>query len=472
MSLAAHRLPARGSLTRAPRAAATALAACGIVALAVLWAAGLEHPRTLAALGALAAAGVAAWHGGRRHGAFALWVSVLVLAIVAGEVAAVPLGGQSGRLLWADLVLAAGAAAVLVRGRFAVDVPRAPFLDAMALLAAWSALGLLVAGDLLTGLAELKEWLAALVAGAAFLAFARDAGRARHLLRLAALAGVVVAVWMALVAARAPSPLFAILMKQVDLPWARTNYLAGLLILALPVALGLMTSARGRAARTGWALAALSHAGGLALSSSKGAILAFALALAAGIATQPRIGRRLVLPGLALLAAGGAAFAFGPLKEVLAYRLQASAIGFSMTERQDLYALAWDAFVAHPLTGIGLNNFSVLAHALRGQDTVPHHYLLGFLAELGLAGAALAVVFAWTLLAAAWRACRVAASPGAAALAFSLWVALLGFALHNQIESTIYGQQYKFMLVAIGAAAWRLSQPGEKDSLPSEPPPA
>jgi O-antigen ligase len=244
----------------------------------------------------------------------------------------------------------------------------------------------------------------------------------------------------------------------------RTNYLAGLLILGLPVALGLSGSAARPGPRAGWALAAVIVATGLALSASKGAILAFGIALLSALVVRPRPSRAVVGVALLLIAPGALVFIAGPLQEALAYRTQASALDYSMAERTDLYALGWNAFAAQPLLGVGLNNFSVLAHSLRGIDTVPHNLTIGFLAELGLAGGVLSLALMATLLAAAHRACVRALDSRTASLALGLWIATVGFAVHNQFESTIYGEQYKIMLVAVAAAAWRLSRTDPSES--------
>jgi hypothetical protein len=421
-----------------------AIAACAFVALpvalALAVAALLDVPRATGLLVAMLVTGVAAWRWSRREGALGLWTAALLLSVVAGEMAALPLGGQSGRLLWADLVLAAGAGIALRRARGVVTIPAAPFIKVIGLFCVCGAVSLLAARDVLTGIAELKEWLVMAIAGAACLAWARDARRVRLLLGCVAIVGAGVALWMMFVVWRAPGgPLMTILMKQVDLPWGRTNDLAGRLILALPVALGLSGSAARRAPRAGWALAAVIVATGLALSASKGAILAFGIALLSALVVRPRPSRAVVGVALLLVAAGALVFIAGPLQEVLAYRTQASALDYSMAERTDLYALGWNAFAAQPLLGVGLNNFSVLAHSLRGIDTVPHNLTIGFLAELGLAGGVLSLALMATLLAAAHRACVRALDSRTASLALGLWIATVGFAVHNQFESTIYG---------------------------------
>jgi O-antigen ligase len=417
------------------------------------------HPVWLAASVAAALAALALAWTIHRHGVATVWIAALTGSILLGGLGAVSVGGQNGRLLWTDLVLAIGLGAAIAGSRFAPRVTRTPSLDALALAIAWSALTLGTARDLLTGLAELKEWLVMLGAAACALAWTRDGARARRLLGMVAVTGTLVATHMIVVAMTSPlGPVLAVLMKQVDLPWGRTNYLAGILVLALPVTLGLMGHASRAGARVAWLVLALVQVTGLLLSASKGAMLALALGLLVAYARGGKGSRVTALVLLAVAAAAVAIFELTPLHRVLAYRLQATALDYSAGERMDLYRLAFEAFVRHPVLGVGLNNFSVLANRLRGVDTVPHNLELGFLAELGLPG--LVLVLAWLARcgADAWRARACAATPRERALGVALWAAFLTAVLHNQVESTLYGEQYKVVFALVAVATWRLAR--------------
>jgi tetratricopeptide (TPR) repeat protein len=99
--------------------------------------------------------------------------------------------------------------------------------------------------------------------------------------------------------------------------------------------------------------------------------------------------------------------------------------------RYDFYRVALDEFVAHPLLGIGADNFAepYLAHG-RGPETphYPHSVELRTLAQTGVLGALLALIGLGAALIAAWLALTRAPEPlaravAAAALAgFGYWV--------------------------------------------------
>jgi O-antigen ligase len=435
------------------------VAAIGLpVAVAAAAAPWLGRPMVLGAAvagGFLAALG---WRGARRIGALGTGLALVALSVLAGELSAVSLGGQSGRLLWCDAALALVAGGALLSAGPAVEVPRERWLVLLGLFIAWSAGTLLAARDLLTGLAELKEWVVAWTAGLLALRYARDVPRARLLLGLVAVTGSLIGVAMVVSAFRSPyGPVLAVLLKKVDLSWGRTNYLAGLLALTLPVGLGLLGSAARARERLLWGAVLAAQSAGLLFSASKGAILALAVALIAASIHGGRAWRSAGLAALVVFGLGAALLLLGPLQQVVRYRLQESALGYSAGERMDLYALAWQSFARSPLWGVGLNNFSVVSNRLTGVDTVPHNFQLGFLSELGLPGCLLAIGWLAAMGRDAWRA-RGAPGRGRA-LGVALWAAFVGVVAHNQLESTLYGEQFKILLVMVAAAASRLAAP-------------
>ena len=111
------------------------------------------------------------------------------------------------------------------------------------------------------------------------------------------------------------------------------------------------------------------------------------------------------------------------------------------SNRYDFYRVALNEFAAHPLIGIGVDNFQLqyLAHG-RSDETphYPHSVELRTLTETGLIGALLAIAGLGSALLAGFRACRAAAhrcddplapDVAAAALAgFAYW------AVHGSID--------------------------------------
>ena len=201
---------------------------------------------------------------------------------------------------------------------------------------------------------------------------------------------------------------------------------------------------------------------GLVLSMSRGGILALLVALLAAFALERRQAAAPRLIVLGLLGVAAVLYAVSPLQKVLAERLGSASLNFSASERLDMYRLAWEQFLQHPIFGIGINNFSVVANRLRGMDNTPHNFELGYAVELGVPGLLLALGWALALGHTAWRARRAAAGGGQRTLGLGLWAAFIGFAVQGQVEPNIYGQQFKMMLFTVAAATWRLALEWER----------
>jgi tetratricopeptide (TPR) repeat protein len=122
------------------------------------------------------------------------------------------------------------------------------------------------------------------------------------------------------------------------------------------------------------------------------------------------------------------------------------------SNRYDFYRVALDEFVAHPVLGIGADNFfqQYLAHG-RSDETprYPHSVELRTLTQTGLIGALLAVVGLGAALLAGWRAMRARADPLAASVAAA---ALAGFgywAVHGSVD-------WFWEFAGLGASAFAL----------------
>lgn len=236
------------------------------------------------------------------------------------------------------------------------------------------------------------------------------------------------------------------------------NSVAALLILFLPLALGcLAASLAGPDAPEGhgpppWlrplSLATLAVGGAvLLLTQSRGAWLALAVALVLMFQRRRR--------ALWWTLGTGAALALAALLLLGPDRLAAALPHDSAAGRLKLWREAMGLLAAHPLTGIGLNNF-VIVHGRRpdygGQFVYQgfphaHNLLLQAALDYGLPGlvavAGLYAALAW----ATWRALlRLRGSP-LSGLALGLGFGLLAHALHGLVDAVCIGSK-------AGVAPW------------------
>jgi O-antigen ligase len=221
----------------------------------------------------------------------------------------------------------------------------------------------------------------------------------------------------------------------------RANGLGEPLAVSVPLFASLALSARRRrAALLSGAAAALAWLAVLQIAE-RAAFIAVCAGLfvlaASSLATprfRPRSKGRAAVVALALLACVAFQHAPSPFEQskhepVLA-RLGATSTGDLNTRARFLYwGAAFEMWRAHPLAGVGANNFSTAipearaAFAGRRPDSPlsglnekylnagAHNEYLQILAELGAVGLALFVAFCASLLWAAWRALRVSRGP-------------------------------------------------------------
>lgn len=221
------------------------------------------------------------------------------------------------------------------------------------------------------------------------------------------------------------------------------GHFGALMLMAAPLlASGALSGAR-RLRMVHWAGLALAVAGVL-LSRSLAAVLV-ALVLVALGAASTRMSRWVWLAGATVLLLGAAVAAGrGDLATLEPLRL-----------RLVNWRTAWDAFLAHPFTGVGLGGVGQagLTAATGGVNITPyaHNTPLQLLAELGLAGAGAGGLFAaWLtgLVKAAWREHR------------ALAMAVLVLPLHNLVDFSFYAAEVLLpWCVLLGALAARLAPP-------------
>jgi tetratricopeptide (TPR) repeat protein/predicted secreted protein len=122
------------------------------------------------------------------------------------------------------------------------------------------------------------------------------------------------------------------------------------------------------------------------------------------------------------------------------------------SNRYDFYRVALDEFEAHPIAGIGADNFQQqYLRRGRSEETprYPHSVELRTLSQTGLLGALLAVVGLGAALVAAWGAMRRADDPLAAAAAAAALACFAYWAVHGSFD-------WFFEFAGLGAPAFAL----------------
>ncbi len=208
---------------------------------------------------------------------------------------------------------------------------------------------------------------------------------------------------------------------------------ANFLMIVLPVVAAGWFTTRSRALRIGFGAAAVVGLAGLALTLSRGAWISSAIVAAVFVALAARYALlnranagRLLRVGLVAAVVTG--LIFGPR---IVERLTSSVTG-NLRVRFELNEIALRMITAHPVAGVGLNNFIPVMEAYDPKDvmeyfpaTVHNLYLLEA-AEAGIPALALFLAL-WVAIFSTARARLPAADPELRWLAVALIAALAGF---------------------------------------------
>ena len=240
---------------------------------------------------------------------------------------------------------------------------------------------------------------------------------------------------------------------EIEIALGRSNYVASILILLIPLAVAGACIQKGQK-RWLFIVCAMLIGAGLLATMSRGAMVALAGAtllsspflLKAGV----RMKHSVIAIGLLVISV-----ALVPVDLIetnlalFAYRIERPDFA-----REEIMRASWEIFLENPLAGVGPGQ---LGEAINHQMVVPpyrfryynaHNLVLDALAEMGLPGLAL-LAMVGTVMWKAWAA--VAGHPTAFNVA--VWIALLAALMHNMVEASFEGQQFQVVFWAVAAMA-------------------
>ena len=229
---------------------------------------------------------------------------------------------------------------------------------------------------------------------------------------------------------------------EVGIGLGRSNYVAAILILVLPVSISTIFSHRGLQ-RILLALSSGLMGFGLLITMSKGAFLSLAVGLICSVPLMRRQGIRLRQAVIFLIIISSFFVLIpGDLLhsniDMLVYRLASPDL-----DRVDLWNVAWQAFTNHPLLGVGPSAIYLYNQqfAIAVADT--HNFVLQQLAELGVIGATPFFLMLGTFLRRGYKLCIPFASDDPLRfLPVGLFAGMLSTLMHGLVEPTFPGQQY------------------------------
>jgi O-Antigen ligase len=229
---------------------------------------------------------------------------------------------------------------------------------------------------------------------------------------------------------------------EVGIGLGRSNYVAAILVLILPIGMSTIFSHRGLQ-RILLAVSSGLMSLGLLITMSKGAFLSLAVGLICSVPLMRRQGIRL-RHAVIFLIITFSFFLLIPRDLVLSnlnmfvYRLATPDL-----DRVDLWNVAWQTFTRNPLVGVGPGAIYLYNQqfAIAVADT--HNFVLQQLAELGIIGAMPFFLILGTFLRRSYRLCtRLASDDPLRFLPVGLFAGMLSTLVHGLVEPTFPGQQY------------------------------
>lgn len=267
-------------------------------------------------------------------------------------------------------------------------------------------------------------------------------------------------------------------MRRAFATLGNPNFLAGLLVLALPLIVALALSARGRAERVVWSAGALLAGIALFATFTRGAWLAFGVEALLGAvlwirAPRGPLSRRiqagLAVAAVALLVLVVISLNAPPDINVASRISDAFQATGSVSERSLLVGIAGSAALARPIFGYGPDTFLPALRLHRSDAYVDafhtygivnnaHSWPLQFAATIGFIGAALLVA---AILVSLWKSRKRLFSPndGAGSMVLAgMWVGCLGFALHMALSVGVLAATVPFWILLGALGAGRASE--------------
>ncbi len=388
--------------------------------------------------------------------AIALWLPLIFLGAVPALNLAAEAAGLLLALLWLGQLGNRGRAAAAATAAV-VDRHRR-LLEVLVLLLVWLALSALWAASSANVLGDLWHW-AALALLWLVLATTLDSPRWLRLAAAAFVAGAILSVAIGVAAGSLTDPETE---GRLEGAAGDPNFLAASLVPAIVLAGALVGGVRDALLRGAVVIAIPVLAAGLVMSQSRGGALAAAGTLLLALVAFK--GKRRHVAGFGLLAVGVAvgAFAATPAAWERITTLDPDGSG-----RSSLWTVAWRVTSDKPLAGVGLDNFVVVAGdyvrepgALTRVERIAenpqyvHNLYLHVLAETGIVGLALFLLFVAGCLRAAWVAAdRFAArgDPSMETLARAVFVGAGSMLISALFLSSMVDQRM-WVLFALGPA--------------------
>ena len=265
------------------------------------------------------------------------------------------------------------------------------------------------------------------------------------------------------------------LKDEIEITLGRSNYVASILILLVPLAVAGVWHYKGMK-RWICAACAMLMLAGLLATMSRGAILAIVAATILSLPFLKKAGMKISHAVIAVVMIC-VTLAIVPI-DLLESNLALFAFRFENPDytRIEIIRASWNTFMENPVLGIGpgelgdaINHHMIVPTIAGDRQYNAHNLVIDSLAEMGLPTGLALLAIVGIVLRNAWIAVRKAPS----AFNVGVWVALLAGVMHNMVEASFEGPQFQVVFWTVAAMAGlhvlQLEQPSHRRVLSSGP---
>lgn len=245
--------------------------------------------------------------------------------------------------------------------------------------------------------------------------------------------------------------------------WGKSNYLAAFYVLIIPFTIGFLLASKSKITKILLSFSLILMFSAILITLSKGGILALGIALTVFIikALKPRT----IIPILIVVILATIIMLLNPLTAVIFEGLTQVDNSFSTMTRINFYIDTWNAFLAHPITGVGLGNLGFYALFKISASASAHNIILGLLGETGIVGA---LIFLPMLGYSYFTMIKTYLNEKNERIKILLWAFISSFTgvlVHSMIEPNFEGFQFAVMFWTSLAVFLRLSELSNEEKL-------
>jgi O-antigen ligase len=231
----------------------------------------------------------------------------------------------------------------------------------------------------------------------------------------------------------------------LTLGWGRSNYLASFFVMIIPLAIGYFMYSKSRILKVLIITALVLMSFAIILTLSRGGILALLIAMVILFSRVLKV--KTFIPLISILILITTVLLLNPLTIVLFERVSSLDASGSVFSRINFYQEVWQAFLAHPLTGVGIGNLGNYATFILPPDNSPsaHNLVLGALGEIGIIGTTLYLTLFVLIIRKTYSNFKIEKDDALRIFKWCCFSSLLGGLIHSLVEPIFEGMQFSII---------------------------